>query len=71
MAIICSACFLLKEKAGIEDLIDKTELIDLPDSTIILGTLTLDSTKTEPMYPEEQRINDLISSIFFLTSSLF
>ena len=70
MTIVCSACFLIKEKDGSEDLIDDAELIDLPDSTIILGASTLDSTKIEPMYPEQDRIDDLVTEIAALKAQV-
>ena len=70
MTIVCSACFLIKEKDGSEDLFDVAELIDLPDSTIILGASTLDSTKIKPMYPEQDRIDDLVTEIAALKAQV-
>ena len=70
MAIICSACFLRNEKTGMEDLIDETELIDMPDSLLVLGSLDLDSSKIEPFYPQEEKINDLVEEIAALKAQV-
>ena len=70
MAIICSACFLRTEKTGMEDLIDETELVDMPDSLLVLGSLDLDSSKIQPFYPQEEKINDLVEEIAALKAQV-
>ena len=62
MAIICSACFLIKEKTEFEDLIDETDLVEIPDSLLVLESLELDSTEIQPFYPQEEKINELRKS---------
>ena len=55
MAIICSACFLIKEKTEFEDLIDETDLVEIPDSLLVLESLDLDSSEIQPFYPQRRK----------------
>ena len=70
MAIICSACFLLKESTGMEDLIDEVDLIDMSDSLLVLESLDFDSSKIEPFYPQEQKVNELVEEIAALKAQV-
>ena len=63
-------CFLIKEKTELEDLIDETDLVETPDSLLVLESLDLDSSKIQPFYPQEEKINDLVEEIAALKAQL-
>ena len=69
-SVLLGAVFLRKEKTGMEDLIDETELVDMPDSLLVLGSLDLDSSKIQPFYPQEEKINDLVEEIAALKAQV-
>ena len=69
ISLVCSACFLKKNDTDME-LIDEADLIDMPDSTLVLDSTFVDSSLFKPFYPQEEKINDLIDEISTLKAQV-
>ena len=66
---MCTGCFLIKKDDFDFELIDD-ELVNLPDSTVLIDSVFIDSNSIDPFYPQEEKINDLIDEIATLKAQV-